>query len=136
MKREEYLAEKAKLKAWPKILIGTRMGDIIEATFNLELNAREEKKQQVEEVIKMRFNARNQMADDEDEEEQSTDEEENQRLFSGLYGQKDKFSFDFQMYLRFHSSQNFSTSNKNVQDYIFNKKVLIIFSFLMNSFFF
>jgi len=37
-------------------------------------------------VYKLRFNARNQMADDGDEEEQSTDEEENKKLFSGLYG--------------------------------------------------
>ena len=33
-----------KLKAWPKILIGTRMGDILEATFSLELSKFEEKK--------------------------------------------------------------------------------------------
>lgn len=86
MKRDEYIAEKLKLKTWPKILIGTRMGDIIEATFNLDVNMKEEKKQVAEEVYKLRFNARNQMADDGDEEEQSTDEEENKKLFSGLYG--------------------------------------------------
>jgi len=44
MKRDEYIAEKLKLKTWPKILIGTRMGDIIEATFNLDVNMKEEKK--------------------------------------------------------------------------------------------
>ena len=130
-------------KEWPKLLLGTRNGDIIESSFTLDLkvllqqnqttqnrgNLQQQQQQptmtsqqtQLQQGLNPRASNDNENSGD----EESSDEEEQQKIVAELWGQSESgFRFLHQDYLRFHQAQNTGMSGiKSLYENLYNKKV-------------
>ncbi|EGR31153.1 hypothetical protein IMG5_116830 [Ichthyophthirius multifiliis] len=95
---------------YPILLLGTRNGDIFEASFTLEYQG--SKKQTDQKQNYQEMSSSSQASSNSSNEEEDTNKIISQKKGEN-YGQTENFRFNYDIYLRFHSSQKFSLKQSN-----------------------